>query len=91
MPVVSEDNNINIDRLKYGNGLNFRLGDVEDFKKKIMCYIELDDEKFNKIKENAYNFVVNNYDYKVIARRYTDILIQETKRFKKEKGYIRTL
>lgn len=91
LPVVSEDNNINIDRLKYGNGLNFRLGDAEDFRKKIMYYIELDDEKFNKIKENAHNFVVNNYDYKVIAQRYTDILIQEIKRFEKEKGCMRTL
>ncbi|KAA4643181.1 glycosyltransferase family 4 protein, partial [Bacteroides ovatus] len=35
LPVLSEDNNVNVDRCSYNNGFNFKAGSVEDFRTKI--------------------------------------------------------
>lgn len=82
LPVVSEDNNVNVDRLKYNNGSTFKAGDIEDFRDKLIKYIEMDQSDFNQIGENAYRFVKNNYDYEDIAKQYTEILVQEYNKFK---------
>jgi glycosyltransferase involved in cell wall biosynthesis len=77
LPVVSEDNNINIDRHKFGNGLNFQSGNVDDFRKKIVECIEMPFDQFNSMKQNAYKLVKENYNYEDIAKEYTEILIHE--------------
>lgn len=81
LPVVSEDNNINIDRLQYNNGYNFRSGNIEDFRTKITQCIDMDSYKLTKMGIDAYNFVKENYDYEDIAKQYTDILVDEYNKF----------
>lgn len=81
LPVLSENNNINIDRLKFGNGACFIAEDINDFRKKIIEFVEMEGEDYKKISENAYNFVKTNYNYKEIAQKYTDILREEFKKF----------
>lgn len=82
LPVISEDNNINIARLQKDNGFNFISGDINDFRSKIVKCIEMDEVKFNEISQNAFGFVRDNYNYEIIARQYSDILYHEHKRIK---------
>ena len=87
LPVISEDNNINIDRLKYENGFNFKSGDIKDFRHKILRCVEMKRDDYRKMSNNAIEFIKNNYDYKYIAKQYTEILLKEIKRFKEENKY----
>jgi glycosyltransferase involved in cell wall biosynthesis len=82
LPVISEDNNINIARLQHDNGFNFKADDIDDFRNKIISSIEMDELDFKQVGKNAYEFVNSNYNYKDIAQQYTDILIKEVKKFK---------
>ncbi|PGX10514.1 glycosyltransferase family 4 protein [Bacillus sp. AFS033286] len=74
LPVVSEDNNINVERLKYNNGCNFIAGNLVDFREKIISFAEMDPEKYNEVSRNAVVYVQRNYDYEEIAMKYTDVL-----------------
>ena len=86
LPVISENNNVNIDRLQFDNGYNFIPDDINDIRKKIKMCGEMPYDEYIKIKENALSFIVNNYDYRDIANQYTHLLELEVKRFEsKEK------
>lgn len=86
VPVVFEDNEINIDRARYGNGFTFRSGDKEDFRSKIRLCADMDMQEFNIMKSNARKYIIDTYDYLPIAQKFTDILEAEVLRFKKKKG-----
>jgi len=89
LPVISEDNKVNIDRLKYNNGLNFKANSIEDFRKNILKFLHMPNKKYQNMKLNAYQYVKNNYDYKKIAKQYTEILEKEYKRFYNKSVYIK--
>ena len=84
LPVVSEDNNINVERCSHENGLNFKAGDVEDFRKQMLEVIQLTEEEYSRMSKNAFEFVAKNYDYARISEEYTKILEQEVNRWKKK-------
>ncbi|MNP65710.1 hypothetical protein D3C76_1613280 [compost metagenome] len=77
---MSEDNNINIARLQHNNGFVFKSGDIEDFRLKIKEFANMSETEYQKIGDNAFEFVRNNYDYKDIADQYTDVLVNEVNR-----------
>lgn len=77
LPVLSEDNNINVDRCSHGNGWNFKAGDKEDFRKKILDIINMDAEAFRTVSKNAYQFIIDNYNYEDKAREYERIIANE--------------
>lgn len=81
LPVVAEDNNVNIDRLSHQNGLYFKSGDIEDLKRKINKMVNISSDNYKEMAKNAYFFVKENYDYQYIAKQYTDILEAEYNRF----------
>lgn len=83
LPVVSEDNNINIDRLRYGNGFNFKANNIDDFRGKIKLCIEINDTKYQEMKNNSLKYIKENFDYQDIAKKYTEILISEYNKFHK--------
>lgn len=82
LPVVSEKNNINFDRLKYNNGFNFEPGNVNDFRDKVLKCIEMKETDYEIMKNNAYSYVTTNYNYEDIAKQYTDILVNEYEKYK---------
>jgi glycosyltransferase involved in cell wall biosynthesis len=86
LPVISEDNNINSDRLCVDNGTCFLPDDTEDFRRKIVSYIEMPDGEYERLRKNAYTFVTENYDYRQIAQNYTDIMTFEIERFNNDRG-----
>lgn len=85
LPVVSEDNNVNVDRVQHGNGFNFKSGDVEDFKNKIEMCANMPDNEYKQMSVNAQSFVAKEYDYRNIAQQYTDILEREYEKFANSK------
>lgn len=74
LPVLSEDNNVNVDRCSHGNGANFKAGDVQDFRKKIMEFVSKSDDERRQLSANSRSFIESGYDYADIARQYTDYL-----------------
>lgn len=74
VPVVSEDNNINVERLKFNNGFTFKSGDIEDFRDKIALCIDMDDKKYSKMKTNSQSFVYKNYNYSDINGEYMFVI-----------------
>ena len=82
MPVLSEDNNINIDRCGHNNGWNFKSDNAEDFRKKIEAAADMNDGDYRAISDNAYKFIIENYNYEDKAREYEAVLLKEYRRFK---------
>lgn len=81
LPVVSEDNNVNVDRLKFNNGFNFVSNDAADFRRKIIQCVEMPFNQYEEMKNNSFSFVKKNYDYKDIAKQYTHLLELEVDKF----------
>lgn len=86
LPVLSENNNINVDRLKYGNGITFQSEDISDFREKLNLFVDMDNDLLEKYKENSLKFINENYDFASIEKRYTQILLNEVERFEIKKG-----
>ena len=74
LPVLSEDNNINVDRCSHQNGWTFQSGDMEDFREKITEIAKMDEAEYRKISENAYRFIADNYNYEDKAREYEAVI-----------------
>lgn len=84
LPVVFEDNNINIDRSSYGNGWVFKSGSIDDFRNKIEIAINMDDADYKIMKNNAIDYIRKNFDYRIIATEYTDLMHKEMERQRRE-------
>jgi len=87
LPVVSEDNNINVDRNSHGNGRCFKAGDSNDFRVKITEYLNMQSNEFEAERKCCHQFIIDNYDYKDIAQQYIEILEKEYRRFSNRKGH----
>ena len=74
LPVVSEKNNVNCERCSHLNGENFKAGDIDDFRAKIMLFATMHKEEWLGYSLNARMFVESGYDYANIAKQYTDYL-----------------
>lgn len=74
VPVLSEDNNVNIDRCSYNNGFNFKAGNVDDFRKKIEKIASMPKEEIQTYRDNAKKIIDNSYSYEHIAKEYTHYL-----------------
>jgi glycosyltransferase involved in cell wall biosynthesis len=85
LPVIAEDNNINIDRLSHNNGFTFKSDNVDDFRRKIKLLIEMDKDQYNKISHNALKYIQNNFDYQNITKQYLDLIENEVRLFRVKK------
>ena len=74
LPVLSEDNNVNVDRCSHGNGMNFKAGDLQDFRRCIQAACDMPKDEYEQMRKNAYRFVTEGYSYEDIAARYTERL-----------------
>ncbi len=81
LPVISENNNVNIDRLQRNNGLNFISGDAVDFRDKITKVLNMEKSKFQEMSNAAIKYIEEEYDYSIIEEKYTDVLRREINRF----------
>jgi glycosyltransferase involved in cell wall biosynthesis len=74
LPILFEDNEINGQRASFENAFLFQPGSVEDFRNKIVSLSTLSKDRYAKIRQSARNYVVDNYNYVPIARRFTEVL-----------------
>lgn len=74
LPVIFEDNNINVDRAAHENAVTFKSGDSQDFRNKIVEMCNLPTETFSKMKEKSIAFVKGAYDYADIAKQYCRVI-----------------
>ena len=85
IPVVSEDNNVNRERCSHNNGANFEPGNIEDFRKKIMQFVLLNEGAREAYKSNSRKYVENGFDYADIAREYTEYLRKSVENYNRRK------
>jgi glycosyltransferase involved in cell wall biosynthesis len=83
LPVISENNNINIDRLKHNNGTTFEANNIFSFREKIQFFLDLSQEELNNYKNASFNYVNKSFNYIDIARDYTKILEKTYEKFNK--------
>lgn len=76
VPVLSEDNNINVDRCSHGNGWTFVANDKNDFRKKIIEVVDMEDNQYEKVCDSAYNYIAKEYNYETKSREYEEILVK---------------
>ncbi|MBS1777384.1 MAG: glycosyltransferase family 4 protein [Bacteroidetes bacterium] len=83
VPVVLEENEINIQRASNKKGLIFKQADKNDFRSKILEFTYMSASEIGEYKKNARANILENYDYVPIAQKFTDVMIDEYKRFHK--------
>ncbi len=81
LPVLAEDNIINLQRVSNQNGFTFRKGDIDDLRNLILKCAEMESSKFNCLKLNSENFILTNYNYKTVAKKYTKVMENEVSKF----------
>jgi glycosyltransferase involved in cell wall biosynthesis len=74
LPVVFEDNNINVDRCSHKNGLVFEAENVESFRDKMAQLICMEDRDYQTMGENSIALVRQTFDYAEITERYMRII-----------------
>jgi glycosyltransferase involved in cell wall biosynthesis len=74
LPVLFEENEINSQRAASGNAFLFVPGNVENFRDRILWLALLPPAQHAEISSKARKYVLENYDYVPIARRFTDVL-----------------
>ena len=70
VPVLSENNNINVDRCSHQNGWNFTTDSVDSFREKLEEILAMDSDSYQQVQKNATAFILQNYDYKKKAEEY---------------------
>lgn len=81
LPVLSEDNNINVDRCSHQNGWNFKAENAEDFRAHIAAAANMPEKEYATVGENAYRFITEHYNYEDKAREYEKTIIDTYERF----------
>lgn len=85
LPVVFEDNIINNERVNSENGYTFQGNNFEDFRNRIIFCANLEKNEFNKLGKNSRNFIIKNYDYSIVADKYTRVINNELEKFHSRK------
>lgn len=85
LPVLSEDNNVNVDRCSHGNGMNFIGGNIGDFRAKIEYLANMSNEEYDGMRKAAVRFIHEGYDYKKITEDYNVYINRAIERFSKKK------
>ncbi len=74
LPILFEENEINSQRASFENAFLFEPANEEDFRSKILYISTLPLDWYEKIRSNARNHVLQNYDYVPIAKQFTKVL-----------------
>ncbi len=83
LPVISEDNDVNTARTVYNNGMNFKKGDIDDFRNTVLKMANMNTDDLGKMKQASYQFIIDNYSYEDKAREFEKLMLSEVNRQKK--------
>lgn len=82
LPVIFEVNEINRARMPRGNAMTFEPGSITDFRAKIAFCIDMPAAQFQHVREQARQYVVENYNYVPIAEQFTAVMARAAAQFK---------
>ncbi|QIL39212.1 glycosyltransferase family 4 protein [Pedobacter sp. HDW13] len=82
LPVVLEENEINIERASNKKGIIFSEGSVEEFRQAIFTFGSMPKEEFSIYKNNSVKNIVDNFNFVNVAQKFTDIMLDEYHKFK---------
>lgn len=85
VPVVFEDNNVNISRSMNNNAIVFKSGNTDDLASKIRFFAEMKEDEFLLYSNQAEKFILQDYKYEDKAQEYL-ALFQKSLEMKKGKG-----
>jgi len=74
VPILFEDNEINRKRVVSRNAFIFQPGDPADLRNRIIELGSTDPALFEQYRQDARDFVLENYDYVPVAQKFTDVL-----------------
>lgn len=81
VPVLMESNEINDGRSAVGSAIVFKQQSSIDFLEKLTWLLKIPDEERREMGTRGRKWVLKNYDYVVVAKKYTEIMVQEYERF----------
>lgn len=81
LPVVLEENEINLQRVADYKGLIFAQENKQDFRDKILRFALMDKHEFEIYRTNSRKNILDNYDFIPIAQKFTDVMISEYNKF----------
>lgn len=70
LPVISENNNINIERNSHDNGFCFNSGDYMSLHMTIQKVLKMDRATINRMSSNALQYIIENFNYEETAQQY---------------------
>lgn len=85
LPVLFEDNEINNKRSRHQNAIMFSSGNQAEFRAKLISCVDMAGELYGQLQKNARKYVLQNYDYVSIAKKFTELMIAEALKFNPEK------
>ncbi|AWY01065.1 hypothetical protein A8139_20900 [Marinomonas primoryensis] len=84
LPVVFENNEINFQRSSSGGSFTFSEGDSVDFINKILMLGNMDHSHLMSLSNIARNYIIDNYNFVLVAEKFTTLMIEECSRFNKD-------
>ncbi len=85
LPVVLEENEINIERAANQKGIIFPEADMAMFRTAIETFANMTAEKFQAYQKNARENIVNNFNFVPIAKKITEVMFDEYQKFHQQK------
>ncbi|TEB08217.1 putative glycosyl transferase [Pelotomaculum schinkii] len=74
LPVLFEDNEINIKRTTHGGAFCFKQGNIRDFRDKILRLVRTPKEQFELYANNAVKYIQTKYNYSKLYEKYMIII-----------------
>lgn len=81
IPVLSENNNINIDRCGHGNGMNFISENKESFREKLVEMANMNEIEWEEMSNMALDYINKSYNYRDKAREYERYIIDSVEEY----------
>lgn len=85
LPVVLEENEVNVGRVKDKKGIIFSEESMEEFRSAIQTFGNMPKDEMEIYKKSARKNIVENYNFVPIAQQFTDVMINEYNKFHAKK------
>lgn len=83
LPVLSEDNLVNVNRCSNQNGFNFKAGNTKDFCEKLQQCVLLPKKQYVSYRQGAIDYIACKYSYASITKEIDEILTEAVDRYHK--------
>lgn len=83
LPVIMEENEVNLKRAETGSCLLFPPGDTKAFRQNIVNFYSLSKEARSVMKQQSRLQIVDNFNYLDVAKHYTKVLERAVRAFRR--------